>query len=161
MTPAARGALLLTYAKGPALLVDALERLPKDSLDFQPGPDRWSISTIVLHLAESELHGYLRGRTIIAQPGAHLPAFDQIRWARTLDDSAQPLAEAVDLFRLLREMMARQLRALPESAWSQTARHPQRGKITLERWLELYVEHLDSHLAQIQRTHQAFLATCR
>ena len=161
MTPAARGSLLMAYAKGPALLADCLEHLPQACLEYQPGPEQWSVATIVLHLAESELHGYLRGRTIIAEPGADLAVFDQVRWARTLDDSAQPLTEAVDLFRLLREMMARQLRALPETAWNQTARHPERGDLTLERWLEIYNSHLDTHLAQIRRTYQAFLAAGR
>ena len=57
---------------------------------------------------------------------------------------------------LVREIMARQLRALPEAAWGQFILHPERGRITLERWLELYVGHLDTHLAQMARTYQAF-----
>ena len=156
MNPAARGELLMKYAKGPAQLKAALARCPKESLDFQPGPGKWSIQDIIFHLAESELHGYLRGRTIIAESGAGIQAFDQERWAGSLDVSAQPMDEVVDLFRLLREMMARQLRALPEAAWEQFAVHSERGKITLEQWLETYVGHLDAHLAQIERTCQAF-----
>jgi hypothetical protein len=64
--------------------------------------------------------------------------------------------EVVDLFRLFREMLARQLRALPEAAWEQYAIHSERGQITLERWLEIYVGHLNAHLAQLERTFQAF-----
>jgi len=156
MNPAARGELLMTYAKGPARLKAALAQYPKESLDFKPGPDKWSLQDIVFHLAESEVHGYLRGRTIIAESGAGIQAFDQDRWAQSLDVSAQPIDEVVDLFRLLRELMARQLRALPEAAWEQFAVHSERGPITLERWLEIYVGHLDAHLAQMDRTCQAF-----
>jgi hypothetical protein len=156
MTPEARGELLMKYAKGPAILKAALAKYPQESLDFQPGPGKWSIQDIVFHLAESELHGYLRGRTIIAESGAGIQAFDQDKWAQSLDVSAQPMGEVVDLFRLLREMMARQLRALPEAAWEQFAIHSERGKVTLERWLELYNSHLDTHLAQLDRTYQAF-----
>jgi len=156
MTPEARGELLLNYAKGPALLEAALERYPKDSLEFQPAPGKWSIQAIVFHLAESELHGYIRGRTIIAEPGGGVLPFDQDRWADSLDVSAQPLGEALELFRLLRELMARQLRALPEAAWEQFVVHPERGRITLERWLEIYVGHLDTHLAQMARNAQAY-----
>jgi len=156
MTPEARGELLLTYAKGPALLEAALSRYPKECLEFQPAPGKWSIQAVVFHLAESELHGYIRGRTIIAEPGGGVLAFDQDRWADSLDVSAQPLGEALELFRLLRELMARQLRALPEAAWEQFVVHPERGRITLERWLELYVGHLDAHLAQMARNAQAY-----
>jgi hypothetical protein len=146
----------MTYAQGPARLKAALAKYPKESLDFKPGPGKWSLQDIVFHLAESELHGYLRGRTIIAESGAGIQAFDQDRWAQSLDVSAQPIHEVVDLFRLLRELMARQLRALPEAAWEQFAVHSERGPITLERWLEIYVGHLEAHLAQMDRTYQAF-----
>jgi len=156
MNPAARGELLIKYAQGPARLKAALAKCPKESLDFKPGLGKWSLQDIVFHLAESELHGYLRGRTIIAEPGAGIQAFDQDRWAQSLDVSAQPMDEVVDLFRLLREMMARQLRALPEAAWERFAVHSERGPITLERWLEIYVAHLEAHLAQMDRTCQAF-----
>jgi hypothetical protein len=156
MTPERRGELLLKYAKGPALLESALSCYPKESLEFQPAPGKWSIQTIAFHLAESEVHGYLRGRTIIAEPGGPVLAYDQDKWADTLDLSDQPLGEALELFRLLRELMARQLRALPQGAWERSMVHPERGPVSLERWLEIYVGHLDTHLAQMERTYQAF-----
>lgn len=159
MTPETRAELLLSYAHGPQRLVAALQRYPPESLDFQPGPGQWSIQTVVLHLAESELQGYLRGRTIIAEPGGSLRAFDQDLWAQSLDPTAQPLEEAVELFRLLREMMARQLRALAPGTWEQWAEHSERGPITLDHWLELYEGHLPVHLAQMERTYQAWSKT--
>ena len=159
MNPEARGELLMTFARGPVQLKAALGKLPKASLDFRPGPGKWSVQDIVFHLAEADLHGYLRGRTIIAESGAGILAFDQDKWAASLDVADQPMDEVVDLFRLLREMMARQLRALPEAAWEQFVLHPERGRITLERWLEIYVGHLDAHLKQIERTYKAFCAS--
>jgi hypothetical protein len=149
----------MTYAKGPVLLKAALAKLPKECLDYHPGPGKWSVQDIVFHLAEADLHGYLRGRTIIAESGSGIQAFDQDRWAASLDVTAQPMDEVVDLFRLLREMMARQLRALPEAAWEQFIVHPERGRISLERWLEMYVGHLNVHLGQIERTYKAFCAS--
>jgi hypothetical protein len=156
MNASSRGELLIRYAQGPALLHTALAKCPQDGLEYRPGPGTWSIQDIVLHLAESEVHGYLRGRTIIAEPGSAVCAYDQDLWAQSLDLSAQPLSEAVDLFRLLREIMARQLRALPEAAWDRFMVHPERGQVTLAAWLESYVGHLDTHLAQMERTCKAF-----
>jgi hypothetical protein len=159
MTPQARAELLMSYAQGPRLLQEALERYPAEALEFTPGPGRWSLRTIVFHLAESEVHGYLRARTIIAEPGSPVVAYDQDLWARSFDEGGQPVEEAVTLFRLLREMLARQLRSLPEEAWARTMLHPERGAVTLERWLELYEGHLTAHLGQMERTWKAWRAS--
>jgi hypothetical protein len=157
MNASGRGELLIRFAQGPALLQTTLAKCPQDGLEYRPGPGKWSIQDIVLHVTESEVHGYLRGRTIIAESGASVSAYDQDRWAQSLDMSAQPLAEAVDLFRLLREIMARQLRALPEAAWDRFLVHPERGRMTLDQWLAGYVGHLDTHLAQMERTYKAYV----
>lgn len=159
MNTQARADLLMSYAHGPRLLQAALGSYPAESLDFKPAPGKWDLRTIVLHLAESELQGYLRARTIIAEPGKPVLAYDQDKWAASMDAGAQPLEEAVDLFRLLREMLARQLRALPEEAWSRVMIHPERGAVSLDRWLEIYEEHLRVHLAQMERTYQAWRAS--
>lgn len=156
MTPDARAELLLSYARGPALLRDAVTACPEEALDYKPGPGKWSVRDIAFHLAESELHGYCRARFIIAEPGVTILPYDQDRWAAALDPAAHPLEEALDLFRLLRELLARQLRGVPESVWHQSIRHPERGEMDLDRWLGIYEGHLKVHLAQIQRTLQAW-----
>lgn len=158
MTPDARAELLLSFARGPLLLREAVDACPAEALDFKPAPGKWSIRDIAWHMAESELHGYCRGRFIVAEPGVTILPYDQDRWADTLDPASHPLEEALELFRLLRELMARQLRGLPEQAWARSIVHPQRGEITLERWLDIYDGHLKAHLAQIQRTLEAWKA---
>ena len=159
MTPQDRADLLLSYARGPQLLRETVANCPPEALDFRPGPGAWSLRDIVFHLAETEVQGYLRARTILAEPGSMVLACDQDRWAATLDAAAQPLGEALDLFRLLREMLARQLRALPEEAWELSVQHSERGKLTLEQWLLTYEGHLTTHLAQMERTCRAWRAS--
>jgi hypothetical protein len=159
MTPQVRAELLLSYAHGPQRLKDALASYPPEALEFRPSPASWSLRDIVFHLAESEVHGYVRARTIMAEPGHAVQAYDQDLWAASLDASAQPLEEAVALFRLLREILARQLRALPESTWEASLQHPERGTMTLEQWLTGYEGHLNTHLAQMERTATAWRAS--
>lgn len=150
MTPEGRAERLLSYARGPVQLQECLKSCPEEALDFRPAPGKWTVREVVFHLAESELQGYLRARTIMAQPGSAILAYDQDAWASSLDP-AHPLGEALELFRLLREILARQLRGLPDAVWSQWANHPERGEVSLERWLEIYDKHLEVHLAQIAR----------
>jgi len=156
MTPDARAELLLSYAKGPEILKGAVAACPAEALDFKPGPGTWSLRDIIWHLAESELHGYCRARFIVAQPGVTILPYDQDRWAETLDPGIHPLAEALDLFRLLRELLARQLRGLADGIWAQSIQHPEHGEVTLERWLDLYDGHLKVHLNQVQRNLDAW-----
>lgn len=158
MTPDARAELLLSFAHGPARLQEALAACPEESLDFKPAPGKWSVRDIVWHMAESELHGYCRGRFILSEPGVTIMPYDQDRWADTLDAAAHPLEEALELFRLLRELMARQLRSQPEARWKQTINHPVKGAMDLERWIGIYDEHLKVHVAQIHRTVEAWKA---
>ena len=51
MNASVRGELLIRYAQGPALLRTALDKYPQDCLEFRPGPDKWSIQDIIMHLA--------------------------------------------------------------------------------------------------------------
>lgn len=158
MTAAERAGLLMSFVKGPEQLDAALARFPEESLGYRPGPGKWSIRDIVFHVAEDEVHGYLRARTAISEPGAGIQAFNQDLWAQSVQPGDQSMPEALELCRLLREMLARQLRSLPEAAWEQQVFHPEKGNVTLERLLQLYVRHMDVHLAQMDRTYQAYCA---
>lgn len=156
MQPADRAALLLSYAQGPARLQEKVAGLPAEALEFHPAEGAWSVGEIVVHVAEAELHGYLRMRFAMAQEGVTVLTYDQNAWAASFAPAQQPLNEVLELFRLLRELMARQLRALPEAAWSRAVRHPEaEAPLTLEALLARYEHHLQVHLAQIDRTLRA------
>jgi hypothetical protein len=93
----------------------------------------------------------------MAQEGVTILPFNQDAWATSFAGADQPLEEVLDLFRLLRELLARQLRVLPEPAWSRSVRHPElEAPLTLEALLARYENHLKVHLAQIARTQRAW-----
>ncbi len=156
MSPDDRAALLLSYAQGPEQLRQALDGLPSGTLDFRPAPGAWTVREIAVHVAEAELHGYLRARFAMSQEGVTILPYDQEAWSLSFQSADQPLAEVLELFRLTRELLARQLRTLPEAAWSRAVRHPElEAPLTLEALLARYENHLKVHLAQIARTVRA------
>jgi uncharacterized damage-inducible protein DinB len=156
MSPDDRAALLLSYAQGPEQLHRAVAGLAPGALDFRPAPGAWTVREVVVHVAEAELHGYLRMRFAIAQEGVTVLPYDQEAWATTFAGADQPLSEVLDLFRLLRELLARQLRSLNESQWARSVRHPEaEAPLTLEALLARYENHLKVHLAQVARTLRA------
>ncbi|GLH69826.1 hypothetical protein GETHPA_13590 [Geothrix rubra] len=162
MSPDDRAALLLSYAQGPEQLRRAVEGLPAALLDARPAPGAWTIREVVVHVAEAELHGYLRMRFAMAQEGVTVLPYDQEAWAATFAGADQPLSEVLDLFRLVRELLARQLRSLSEAQWARSVRHPEaEAPLTLEALLARYEHHLKVHLAQIARTHRAVETAAR
>ena len=151
-----RATLLLAYAQGPDQLRQALSGLSPDLLDLRPAPGAWSVREVVAHVAETELHLYLRTRFALAQPGLTILPFDQDAWAASFEAPGQPLDELVELIRLLREVLARQLRRLPEAQWLQSVRHPEQERpLTVEALLTKADQHLKIHLAQVARTVRA------
>ena len=75
---------LESYARAADLLAEALEGFPQQMWQYKPGPDRWSIHEIILHIADSEANSYIRCRCFLAEPGKSIMAYDENRWAVSL-----------------------------------------------------------------------------
>ena len=143
--------LIQAYAAGPDLLEAAVKGVPEEELRFIPGPEHWSIHENVVHVADAELVGAVRIRFVLAEPGAMLVGFDQTRWAQALGYSSQSLAEALHLFRLIRESTADLLRCAPGEAWEQAGTHTEVGPVTLEWLVEHFADHVPYHLRTIAK----------
>lgn len=156
MENTARTERIDAYASADRRLREALQRYPREMWTYKPGPERWSIHEILLHLADSEANGYVRCRRCVAEPGSPVMAYDEERWARGLDYHGQDADTAVELFIILRRMSTALLRALPPEAWTRTIEHPERGTMTLGDWLEVYTDHVPAHLDQMEATFRAW-----
>lgn len=143
--------VIRSYEQGVTVLEDALRSVPLELLDRAPAPGKWTIRQIVAHLADSELVVAARLRWIAAEPGSLLKAFDQDKWANTLGYEHQSPQDSFELFRSLRKITTAMLRQLPESAWSRTGRHEERGEMTLLQMVENYKGHAEHHAAQIRQ----------
>src|SRR5258708_19677038 len=81
---------ITSYVEGEELLAvqsataKKLERLirgvPASKLRKRPAADKWSVSEILAHLADTELVGGFRMRLILGAPGTPVVAFDQDSW---------------------------------------------------------------------------------
>ena len=61
-----RAALIERYARGPAVLKDALKKVPAKAMQWRPGPGKWSAHEIIVHCADSETNAYARIRQLLA-----------------------------------------------------------------------------------------------
>ena len=158
MNPDERQQKLDLYKKAYQHLAGALDRYPEDMWEFKPGPERWSIREIVVHIADSEANSYIRCRRAVAEPGAAVMAYNEDQWATGLGYQDQDPRAALELFKHLRGMTYSLIEGLPDSAWSQTIEHPENGTMKLDDWLVVYANHVPEHIYQIQATHDAWLA---
>ena len=149
--------LLASFAQGYDTLKAALEQTPEGAMDFRPSPGAWTIREIIHHMPDSEASGFVRCRKIIAQSGVTVDVYDQDIWTDKLKYSSRDIGNALELFRLMRLYTVDLLRTVDESVWANNyIMHPERGKLTLQQWLEVYAHHGDSHAGQIRRNVEAW-----
>jgi uncharacterized damage-inducible protein DinB len=149
--------LLGSFARGYETLTAALEQTPERAMDFRPSLGAWTIREIVHHMPDSEASGFVRCRKIIAQSGVKVDVYDQDIWTDKLKYRARDITHALELFRLMRLTTIDLLQTVDESIWTNNyIMHPENGKMTLERWLELYSVHANKHAGQIRRNVAAW-----
>ena len=135
----------------PALLSKLVDGSPKGKLQKPPAPGKWSVGEILAHLAECEIATAWRYRQMLEHNGVALQPFDQDEWARLSDYAAWQPAEALTLFRLLREANVRLLSRLTAEQWERHGVHAERGKLTVRDLARQMAGHDRNHLDQVRK----------
>jgi len=148
--------LLERFRRGAELVAVAATGAAGAELDWAPGPDKWSVRQILCHLADSELVGAGRFRSIIAEENPAIVAYDQDAWARNLDYARRKVSVALETFRRIRGANYELLEETPEPAYERAGTHSQRGRLTLLQMLEIYARHAESHAAQVREVRQQY-----
>ena len=158
LSPAEREDRIERYARGPARLKAALDRVPEEARKWRPGPGKWSVHEVVCHCADSELNAAARVRYLLAEKDPVIVGYDQEEWARRLDYHAHPLDTALLTVEAVRANTVALLRRLPADAWTREGRHTESGRYGVDDWLESYAKHLEGHSGQIDRNFEAWKA---
>jgi hypothetical protein len=156
LSPAERQDRIDRYARGPARLKAALERVPEEARKWRPAPEKWSAHEVVCHCADSELNAAARIRYLLAEKDPVIVGYDQEEWAKRLDYHQHPLETALLTVEAVRANTVVLLRRLPADAWSREGRHTESGRYGVDDWLNSYAEHLEKHSGQIERNLEAW-----
>src|SRR5688500_14004876 len=135
----------------PSRLRDLTAGRRREEITRQPAPGRWSVLEIVTHLADAEVVGAWRFRSVLAADGAPLQAFDQNVWAAAFRYPDSDLAESLDLFQANRRATLSLLRRVDPALHSHHGVHAERGRETITHLIRLYAGHDLNHLAQIEQ----------
>ena len=158
MTTTEREQLIQSYSQAYTVLTDTIKKYPAEMWQWRPAPDKWSIHEVLIHITDSEANSYIRCRRFIAEPGSGVYGYDENKWAKALHYHEQSVEEALALFKMLRHTTYLLIKDLPEEIWqTATVQHSESGTMTLERWLQIYEEHIPVHIRQMERNYQAWL----
>ncbi|UUZ95030.1 DinB family protein [Paenibacillus sp. P25] len=148
-----REELLHHLSRASEWLESALNGLTEEDISYKPQADKWSIHEIILHVTDFELALSYWIRDILAggQPVIPLQAVDTEGWAKELHYSKLNVRAALDRFKLLRQANVESLQRITDGDWQRRASHPFLGEITLGELMKVQVDHISSHLKQIER----------
>jgi len=142
-------------------MIDKIEALPAqlratiagatDAQLMRPYRDGgWNSRQVIHHLADSHVMAYIRAKKVVSEDNPALQAYDQDVWATHKDGSTGPLEPSLAIIEGVHARWAAFLRSLPESAWTRTAVHQERGPMTLEDLLRIYSGHGEKHIGHIK-----------
>lgn len=137
--------------EAPSVIARLIEGIGNKKLTTQPAPGKWSITAILMHLAEDELASSWRYRQILEHGTPELAGFDQDLWARIGDYSSCDAQDALNLFRLLREANMRMFAQLTPAQWQRAGVHSERGRLTVRDLCRHMAAHDMNHIEQIRR----------
>ena len=137
--------------EAPSVIGRLIEGIGDEKLKKQPAPGKWSITEILMHLAEDELVSSWRYRQMLEHDTPELAGFDQDLWARVGDYSSCDAQDALNLFRLLREANMRMFAQLTPAQWQRAGVHSERGRLTVRGLSRHMAAHDVNHIEQIRR----------
>jgi uncharacterized damage-inducible protein DinB len=137
-------------ATTPRQLARLIKGVSKKKLAKRPAQDKWSVTEILAHLADTELVQGFRVRMILGASGVAIQGFDQDEWARYSNYATHDTALSLEAFRVTRERTVRLLKSLPQEAWERYGMHSERGKETVTHVTEMMAGHDLNHLKAIR-----------
>lgn len=146
--------MLQEYEEGPDLVTEAVKDVPKDIIDVVPGPGRWSIHEILVHLSDSEIVGSERIRRALAEDNPTIQVYNEKEWSQRLEYQERDASLALTLITVLRKVNVDILANLRRKDWSRVAIHSERGPLTVADYVQTYIGLCHHYVDQINAIKQ-------
>ena len=148
--------LLADYRQGSHDFIKLLHSINTHSFDYFPNyKDSWSIKEHVIHVIDSEINGFVRLKSIIAQPSSNCYVMNEEDWTKNIRRKNEDLKKYLDIFKLIRELAYEFIYDEDETKWEdQYFVRTYKGnevKITIKEWLKTYNNHLKYHIEYIEK----------
>ena len=147
---AARASLIGEIERMPAAMRKLVEDLSDGQLDTPYRPGGWTVRQVVHHVPDSHMNAYVRMKLAVTEDAPAVKAYDEARWAELPEARNAPAALSLDLLDALHRRWCAFLRALHDSEFQKTYRHPELGVVPLDAVLAQYAWHGNHHIAHVR-----------
>jgi len=144
-----RRKLLEQLAETPGNLRAAIANLAPNQLDTPYRPGGWTVRQVVHHLADAQMHWYIRSKLALTEDNPAVKTYDENQWARLHDANTPPVESSLMLLDGLYCRWLDMFQSLSEEQWKRALLHPERGRFALDSILSLIVWHMRHHTAHI------------
>jgi hypothetical protein len=153
--------LLNEYKSGVELVENKIKGLSKEALNYRPvRKDGWTIKEHIIHMVDSETNGFIRIKSIIAQPGSETYVMDEDRWTANIRRKNEDMNKYLELFGSIRSIVYDLLADEPEENWIRDFfirdYSGEQKKITILQAVQLYVNHAKGHMEYIDTNLEEF-----
>jgi len=127
----------------------AIDGLTPEQLTTQYNAPEWTIAQNIHHLVDSHAMSFLRFKMILTQDEAQMVGYDQDAFAALPDGSEANLEDSLTILEGLHARWARMLSHIKD--WEKRGYHLEAQRsYTLDEMLDVYANHGDGHIQQIQ-----------
>ena len=153
--------LLKEYCRGSELLRAKMAAIDDAMLNYRPDiEDAWTIKEHAIHVVDSEINGFLRLKSIIAQPGTHCYVMDEETWTKNIRRKNEDVGRYLAVYALIKEMVYDLLADEDPGNWNRDYfirdYKGERSEVTIETCLQIYIDHLRAHLEYVDRNMAAY-----
>ena len=114
-------------------------------------PEGWTIAQVVHHLADSNMHSYLRFKHALLEDKPAIKDYEQVRWADLPYASNHEIDYSLKLIKALHYRWVLFLKNLSPDDFKRSYLHPERNKeYPLDATLMIYAWHVEHHLGHIK-----------
>jgi DinB superfamily len=125
--------------------------IPFEKLHVAPAPGEWPPSYAIHHLADLDAQFATRFLNMLVAENPTIVSFDEESAPLALDYEHRNAAVSLALIEASAAFLVDVLNQVSPDAWSRTAVHPAKGKLSMSELLEVTTNHRISHLDQIRQ----------
>ncbi|HEY4661855.1 MAG TPA: bacillithiol transferase BstA [Terriglobales bacterium] len=149
LTRQQRVAAIDTIEQVPSRLREAVRGLSPKQLDTPYRPGGWTVRQVVHHVPDSHMNALIRTKLALTEDEPTIKPYDEKRWAELADTKLTAIETSLVLLEAVHERWNHLLRAMSDSDFNRTFRHPEHGARTVDWMLALYAWHGPHHVAHV------------
>ena len=154
LTREQRLAALDAIERTPSNMREALSGLSPEQLDTPYRPGGWTVRQLAHHVPDSHMNAYLRTKWALTEDQPAIKAYDEKLWAELPDTRLTPIETSLTLLEAVHRRWNHLLRAMSDSDYARTFRHPEHGVRTVDWMVALYAWHGPHHVAHVTSLRQ-------